>query len=98
MQIAPQRLMLAVGGIKSAKDLHFSKFLFDSFPKGSIGFPEIKIPAMPELPVADVQAFSIDDVTTTEIDDAMSVTRLEDGKVKIGIHIAAPALGIKRRW
>lgn len=95
LQIAPQRLMLAVGGIKSAKDLHFSKFLFDSFPKG-IGFPEIAIPAMPELPVADVQAFSIDDVTTTEIDDAMSVTRLEDGKVKIGIHIAAPALGIKR--
>ena len=95
MQIAPQRLMLAVGGIKSAKDLHFSKFLFDSFPKG-IGFPEISIPAMPELPVADVKAFSIDDVTTTEIDDAMSVTRLEDGKVKIGIHIAAPALGIKR--
>lgn len=95
LQIAPQRLMLAVGGIKSAKDLHFSKFLFDSFPKG-IGFPEIAIPAMPELPVADVQAFSIDDVTTTEIDDAMSVTRLDDGKVKIGIHIAAPALGIKR--
>ncbi|MDO9419389.1 MAG: RNB domain-containing ribonuclease [Herminiimonas sp.] len=95
LQIAPQRLMLAVGGIKSAKDLHFSKFLFDSFPKG-IGFPEIAIPAMPELPVADVQAFSIDDVTTTEIDDAMSVTRLEDGKVKIGIHIAAPGLGIER--
>ena len=95
LQIAPQRLMLAVGGIKSAKDLHFSKFLFDSFPKGT-GFPEIAIPAMPELPVADVKAFSIDDVTTTEIDDAMSVTRLEDGKVKIGIHIAAPALGIKR--
>ena len=32
----------------------------------------------------------------TEIDDAMSVTRLPDGKVRIGIHIAAPALGIKR--
>src|SRR5690606_36439380 len=30
------------------------------------------------------------------IDDAMSVTRLPDGKVCIGIHIAAPALGIKR--
>ncbi|MDO8305366.1 ribonuclease catalytic domain-containing protein [Herminiimonas sp.] len=95
MQIAPQRLMLAVGGIKSPKDLHFSKFLFESFPKG-IAFPEITFPAMPSLPVADVQAFSIDDVTTTEIDDAMSVTRLADGKVRIGIHIAAPALGIKR--
>lgn len=95
LQIAPQRLMLAVGGIQSAKDLHFSKFLFESFPKG-IGFPEITLPTMPELPVADVQAFSIDDVTTTEIDDAMSVTRLPDGKVCIGIHIAAPGLGIKR--
>jgi exoribonuclease-2 len=51
---------------------------------------------MPELPVAEVRAFSIDDVTTTEIDDAMSVTRLPDGKVRVGIHIAAPALGIKR--
>ena len=95
LQIAPQRLMLATGGIKSAKELHFAKFLFDSFPKG-IGFPEVTLPALPELPVADVRAFSIDDVTTTEIDDAMSVTRLPDGKVRIGIHIAAPALGIKR--
>lgn len=95
LQIAPQRLMLAVGGIKSPKDLHFSKFLFESFPKG-IAFPEITLPVVPSLPVADVQAFSIDDVTTTEIDDAMSVTRLADGKVRIGIHIAAPALGIKR--
>ncbi len=95
LQMAPSRLMLANGGIASAKELHFAKFLFESFPKG-IGFPPVEIPALPELPVADVQAFSIDDVTTTEIDDAMSVTRLPDGKVKIGIHIAAPALGIKR--
>jgi exoribonuclease-2 len=46
--------------------------------------------------VADVQAFSIDDVTTTEIDDALSVTRLGDGKLRVGIHIAAPGLGIRR--
>lgn len=95
LQIAPQRLMLANGGICSAKDLHFSKFLFESFPKG-VGFPSVQLPVLPELPLADVQAFSIDDVTTTEIDDAMSVTRLPDGKVRIGIHIAAPALGIRR--
>jgi exoribonuclease-2 len=42
------------------------------------------------------QAFSIDDVTTTEIDDAFSVEHLADGRVRIGIHIAAPALGIAR--
>ncbi|MNR78150.1 Exoribonuclease 2 [compost metagenome] len=95
LQMAPQRLMLAVGGIASAKDLHFSKFLFESFPRG-IGFPDISLPTLPELPLAEVQAFSIDDVTTTEIDDAMSVTRLADGNVCVGIHIAAPGLGIKR--
>ncbi len=30
---------------------------------------------------------------TTEIDDAFSVTRVPDGGLRIGIHIAAPALG-----
>ncbi|MFI4940446.1 MAG: ribonuclease catalytic domain-containing protein, partial [Burkholderiales bacterium] len=63
------------------------------FPKGR-QFPAITIPAAPSLPIAAVQAFSIDDVTTTEIDDAFSVVRLADGNVRIGIHIAAPALGI----
>lgn len=96
LQTTPQRLMLDTGGLASPKDLHYAKFLFEFFPKGS-GFPEVTIPAMPtDLPLADVQAFSIDDVTTTEIDDALSVVRLADGKVRVGIHIAAPGLGIKR--
>ena len=47
-----------------------------------------------DLPGAGVEAFSIDDVTTTEIDDAFSVTQLANGNLSIGIHIAAPALGI----
>jgi exoribonuclease-2 len=95
LQITPQRLMLAAGGIGSPKDLHLSKFLFEYFPKGT-GFPAVAIPSVPSLPLADVEAFSIDDVTTTEIDDAFSVVRQPDGKVRIGIHIAAPALGIHR--
>ncbi len=95
LQTSPAQLMLAVGGIASPKDLHFARFLFEHFPKGS-GFPAVQLPALPDLPVADVQAFSIDDVTTTEIDDAMSVVTLPDGKLRIGIHIAAPALGIVR--
>jgi exoribonuclease-2 len=95
LHTTPQRLMLAVGGVASAKALHMSKFLFENFPKGA-GFPDVPVPVAPgNLPVADVQAFSIDDVTTTEIDDAFSVTKLADGNVKIGIHIAAPGLGIK---
>jgi exoribonuclease-2 len=49
---------------------------------------------MPELPIAAVQAFSIDDAHTTEIDDAFSVTWHADGSLRVGIHIAAPGLGI----
>lgn len=95
LQTSPQRLMLAVGGIDSPKALHLSKFLFEFFPKG-IDFPTLPIPSIATLPLAQVQAFSIDDVTTTEIDDALSVQTLADGHVRVGIHIAAPALGIKR--
>jgi exoribonuclease II len=95
LQTTPQRLMLASGGIGSPRELHFAKFLFEHFPKGT-AFPAITIPPVPSLPVADVQAFSIDDVTTTEIDDAFSVVTLADGNVRVGIHIAAPGLGIHR--
>lgn len=94
LQTTPPRLMLATGGISSAKQLHFEKFLLEHFPKGS-GFPSVTVPSVPTLPLADVQAFSIDDVTTTEIDDALSVTVLSDKEVRIGIHIAAPGLGIR---
>jgi len=95
LQTTPERLMLDAGGIASPKDLHLARFLFEHFPKGT-KFPAVPLPKAPSLPVADVQAFSIDDATTTEIDDAFSVVTLADGKVRVGIHIAAPALGIKR--
>lgn len=93
LQTTPARLMLKVGAIPNTLQLHFSKFLLEQFPKGR-GFPAITLPSAPELPMASVQAFSIDDVTTTEIDDAFSVQHLEDGDICIGIHIAAPALAI----
>jgi exoribonuclease-2 len=95
LQTTPQNLLLAVGAIASPRQLHLSRFLFEYFPKGT-GFPAVSIPDVRSLPVAAVEAFSIDDVTTTEIDDAFSVVRLTDGNVRIGIHIAAPALGIQR--
>lgn len=96
MHMSAPRLMLAAGGIASPKALHLSKFLFENFPKGA-GFPDdIVAPGVPKnLPLADVAAFSIDDVTTTEIDDAFSVVVQADGMVRIGVHIAAPALGIR---
>nr|WP_314546231.1 RNB domain-containing ribonuclease [uncultured Massilia sp.] len=95
LQTTPQRLMLSTGGVASAKDLHMSRFLFEHFPRGA-GFPPVAVPGAPaDLPLANVAAFSIDDVTTTEIDDAFSVEELDDGTVRVGIHIAAPGLGIR---
>jgi exoribonuclease-2 len=95
LQTTPQRLMLSTGGMASAKELHMSRFLFEHFPRGA-GFPPVTVPGAPGgLPLAKVGAFSIDDVTTTEIDDAFSVEQLDDGTVRVGIHIAAPGLGIR---
>jgi exoribonuclease-2 len=95
LQTTAQRLMLNTGGIASAKELHMSRFLFENFPRGA-GFAPVTVPGAPAgLPLAGVAAFSIDDVTTTEIDDAFSVEELADGTVRVGIHIAAPGLGIK---
>ena len=87
--------MLNTGGIEGPKALHLSRFLFEHFPRGT-AFPKIDIPGESfELPVANVNAFSIDDITTTEIDDAFSVTNMPDGHIRIGVHIAAPGLGIR---
>ncbi|WP_047906007.1 ribonuclease catalytic domain-containing protein [Pandoraea faecigallinarum] len=90
-------VMLACGGIASPRAYHEAAFLYEHFPRGT-GFPDVGPTPLPDddLPLADVQAFSIDDSTTTEIDDALSVQVLPDGLLRVGIHIAAPALGIKR--
>ncbi|WP_206999316.1 ribonuclease catalytic domain-containing protein [Trinickia mobilis] len=94
--ISTARLMLECGGIASARALHEARFLAEFFPHGT-GFAPVMPGALPDdLPTADVEAFSIDDITTTEIDDAFSVEHLADGRVRIGVHIAAPALGIAR--
>jgi exoribonuclease-2 len=93
-QKAPLDLLLAAGAIDSPYQFHWRRFLFDSFPKGT-GFPALAAPAIKdELPLAPVQAFSIDDSQTTEIDDALSVNGLGTGEIIFGVHIAAPALAI----
>jgi exoribonuclease II len=89
-------LLAACGAIPSTHEYHFNRFLSEAFPRG-IAFPEWgALPTPPDLPRADVLAFSIDDATTTEIDDAFSVRELANGNIEIGIHIACPALAIAR--
>jgi exoribonuclease-2 len=93
-QTAPLTLLQNAGAIASAYDFHWQRFLFDNFPKGT-GFPKLDAPAIAqELPLATVQAYSIDDSQTTEIDDALSLQGLGTGTVVVGIHIAAPGLAI----
>jgi len=93
-QRPPLELLKQAGAIDSAYQFHWRRFLFENFPKGT-GFPALQAPAIAdELPLAAVQAFSIDDSQTTEIDDALSVQGLGSGTVVVGIHIAAPGLAL----
>ncbi len=73
-------------------DYHVGKFLADYFPKGTQ--PKVDLDALTpaDLLLANVRAFSIDDANTTEIDDAFSYRLLDENRVEVGIHIAAPAL------
>ena len=91
--------MLALGGIASPWRWHVDSFYTANFPHGRgfpAGLPEPPADTWEELPIADVDAFSIDDSTTTEVDDAASIEHLEGGITRVGIHIAAPALMIQK--
>ena len=96
MHTHPLALLAACGAIPSTHEYHFNRFLFEAFPRGTDFPPVHDLPAVPDLPLAAVRAFSIDDASTTEIDDAFSVRSLANGNLEIGIHIAAPALAIAR--
>ena len=91
--LSPAHLLQRCGGIPSTRDYHLNRFLLENFPHGT-GFPAVTVEPHSELPLAEASAFSIDDASTTEIDDAFSVALLPNGNWRIGVHIAAPALGI----
>ena len=96
------QLMIRCGAIDSPLAFHQEMFLKAHFPHGAEHHAQTIIDqaqcdaCFAELPVAQVKAFSIDDSGTTEIDDALSVTSLEGGGHRIGIHIAAPGLVIAK--
>lgn len=91
----PARLVLACGALASPRELHLARFFALQFPAAT-GFDELKVSAAQiTLPTAVTRAFSIDDHTTTEIDDALSVVAIEGGW-RIGVHISAPGIAIRR--
>ena len=99
---SPAQLMIRCGAIESPLAYHQGLFLKAHFPNGAAHHESVCVDqstydaAIAQLPQAQVQAFSIDDAGTTEIDDALSVTDLEGGGHRVGIHIAAPGLAIAK--
>jgi exoribonuclease II len=82
------------GLLPDTHEYHLNRFLHEFFPRG-VAFPPHPAAAVPDdLPLAEAAAFSLDDIGTSEIDDAFSVRRLGPDEVRVGIHIAAPSLGI----
>jgi exoribonuclease-2 len=91
--LTPARLFERCGLLSDAHEYHLQSFVHEFFPQGT-AFAAHEVPPIPEgLALGPVAAFSLDDIGTTEIDDAFSVQRSAAGLLRIGIHIAAPALG-----
>ena len=90
--LSAARLFERCGLLPDTEAYHLGRFLHEFHPQGE-RFPSHEAPAVPaNLPLSEAAAFSLDDVGTTEIDDAFSLTRISDAELRIGIHIAAPAL------
>ena len=96
LNTSPEKLLIAVGAWPHALALHQHRFLSQHFPKGTQFAPVELSDIGADLPLADVVAYSVDDTSTIEVDDALSVTHVEQDVVRIGIHIAAPGLAITR--
>lgn len=76
-------------------EFHMGQFIYDHFNDSLKHWNDVRVPEIKDLPEGPTTAFSIDDASTTEIDDAFSVTKHENGGWRLGIHIAAPGLGIQ---
>lgn len=99
-QSTPERLLCSLGAFESPRAMHVARFEAEHFPQGfGVALPGDSLAearsAIDALPRAEVEAFSIDDSTTTEIDDCLSVHPLEGGGWRIGIHVAAPGVAIE---
>ncbi|MGF6148780.1 Exoribonuclease 2 [Kingella potus] len=92
LKLTPYELARHVGGIASLPQYLRDGFELRQYPQGTQPSDTAE-PDIPALPAAEgIRAFSIDDASTTEVDDALSLQELPDGTKRIGIHIAAPAL------
>ena len=91
--LTPAHLLERCGLVGDSHAYHLGRFLHEFQPRGDEFAPHEPPAPLADLPLAQSAAFSLDDIGTTEIDDAFSVTRASEDELRIGIHIAAPALG-----
>jgi exoribonuclease-2 len=96
LNTTPEKLLLKLGAWPHALALHQHRFLSTHFPKGHQYAPVTPPDLGGDLALADVEAYSIDDDSTIEVDDALSVTMQGPDVAKIGVHIAAPGLAVTR--
>jgi exoribonuclease II len=95
LHLSNNHLLLKLGAFASAKDLMQERFRAEHFSRG-LGFdlfPVAESANWQDLPLAQARMFSIDDSSTTEIDDCLSVQAIPGGW-RMGVHIAAPGVGI----
>ena len=95
--VSPEKLLLDLNAWSSPLALHRHRFFSQYFPRGT-EFPEIDVASdwSADLPEADVEAYSVDDAGTTEIDDALSIQPIGDQQWRVGVHIATPGLAVQR--
>ncbi|PSJ79649.1 ribonuclease catalytic domain-containing protein [Neisseria iguanae] len=94
LKLQPYDLAKQTGAVASLPQYLLDAFEMKHYPQGAI-LADMAVSPLPQLPQADVAAFSIDDESTTEVDDALSLTDLGNGLKRVGIHIAAPSLAIE---
>jgi len=104
LQVSVESLLMGRGALPSAYGLHRARFIQECFggePRMDIDSAVLerlesqRAALVEQLPQASAHAYSIDDASTTEVDDAFSLTPLEEGSVRVGVHIAAPGLLIE---
>jgi len=91
--LSPAKLIERCDALPSSHDFHLGAFLFEYLIEEHAPSQRSFVDELPDLPLAETMAFSLDDASTTEIDDAFSLARLANGRYRVGIHIAAPGLG-----
>tara|TARA_E500000331_G_C17273187_1_gene720423 strand:+ start:12078 stop:13913 length:1836 start_codon:yes stop_codon:yes gene_type:complete len=95
LKIGKRALFSKLSILPKPEDLHMGQFIFDQFNNAPEHRNDTRVMDVEGLPAGPVTAFSIDDASTTEIDDAFSLTEDKNGGWRLGIHIAAPGLCIQ---